>query len=67
MSKFFDDENQPVVTKITIKCPSCGLDNDVWLGFSIVEKTESDTQPNQRTWICKGCNNDITVSITDKK
>ncbi len=67
MSKYFDDEAQPVVTKLTIKCPKCGEKNDVWYGFAIVEKNEIDTQPNHRTWSCKSCCTDITISITPKK
>ena len=67
MSKFFNDENQPIVTKLTIKCPKCGEKNDVWLGFAIVGKNETNSQPKQRTWVCKNCNSDITISITDKK
>lgn len=51
MSKFFDDEMQPVVTKLTIRCPKCGTKNDVWFGFSIVGKDESDSQPKQRTYV----------------
>lgn len=67
MSENFDDENQPVVTKLDIKCPSCGYVNDVWLGFAILEKGQTDSQPSHRVWKCKQCHSDIRVDIKDKE
>ena len=65
MSKYFNDEEQPVYIKINFKCPKCEVVNVVSLGFEVLDKKLKKSQPNDRTWDCKNCKHEITIQVFD--